>query len=48
MDNKNIVITKTGNIKVTVHLPDKVTENIKQLKINRLYDILKPVTKNSK
>lgn len=38
-------ITKSG-IKVTIHLPEKVTENIKQFKINRLYDILKPKEKN--
>lgn len=48
MEEKGNTITKSGNIKVTVHLPEKVTENIQQLKINKLYDILKPRTKNSK
>lgn len=48
MGKKTNTITKSGNIKVTVHLPEKVTENIKQLKINKIYDILKPRTKNSK
>ena len=45
MEKINETITNSG-IKVTVHLPEKVTENIKQLKINRLYDILKPKEKN--
>ncbi len=45
MEKINEKITKSG-IKVTIHLPEKVTENIKQLKINRLYDILKPKEKN--
>lgn len=48
MGEKNKTITKSGNIKVTVHFPKQVTENIKQLKINKIYDILKPRTKNSK
>ena len=36
--NKN---TQT-EVKVTIHTPDKISESIKQQKINRLYDILKP------
>lgn len=46
MDIKNETITKSG-IKVTIHLPEKVTENVKQLKINRIYDILTGINKNS-
>ncbi len=45
MENKNETVTQSG-VKVTIHLPEKVTENIKQLKINRIYDILKPKEKN--
>lgn len=37
----------TKTVKVTIHIPDKVSENIKQQKINRLYDILKPKDKKS-
>jgi hypothetical protein len=29
-------------IKVTVHLPEKVSEVIRQQKINRIYNLLKP------
>jgi len=29
-------------IKVTVRLPDKVSEVIRQQKINRIFDLLKP------
>ncbi len=35
-----------NNIKVKITVPDNVSENIKRLKINRLYDILKPKEKN--
>lgn len=48
MDKDKKAAAKPESIKVTVHLPEKVTENIKQLKINKIYDILKPRTKNSK
>lgn len=48
MDKDKKAAAKPESIKVTVHLPEKVTENIQQLKINKLYDILKPKTKNSK
>lgn len=34
-------------INVKIHIPDKVSENIKQQKINRLYDILKPKDKSA-
>ncbi len=29
-------------IQVTIRLPEKVPENVKQRKINRIYDILNP------
>lgn len=31
-----------AEVKVTIHIPDKVSDCIRQQKINRLYDILKP------
>ena len=34
-------------VKVKIHIPDKISENTKQQKINRLYDILKPKDKKS-
>ena len=37
----------TKTVKVTIHVPDKISENIKQQKINRLYEILKPKDKKS-
>ena len=39
--------TTEVKINVTIHIPDKVSENIKQQKINRLYDILKPKNKSA-
>ena len=42
---KNINITETADrqpIKVTVHIPDDVSPEVRQRKINRLYDLLKP------
>lgn len=33
---------ETAEIMVKVHVPDNISENIKQQKINHLYDILKP------
>ena len=35
-----------NNVKVKVTVPDNISENIKRLKINRIYDILKPKAKN--
>ena len=32
----------TSDVKVTIHLPDEVSEAVRQQKINHLYDILKP------
>lgn len=37
----------TEAVKVTIYIPDKISENTKQQKINRLYDILKPKDKKS-
>lgn len=35
--------TKTmGKVRVTIHVPEAVSENLKQQKINRIYDILNP------
>ena len=38
---KKIMITE-NKVKVTIHIPDNISETIRQQKINRLYDILKP------
>lgn len=32
----------TSAFKVTIHIPDTVADSVKQQKINKLYDILKP------
>lgn len=37
----------TKTVKVTIHIPDNVSKNTRQQKINRLYDILKPKDKKS-
>lgn len=37
----------TKTVKVTIHIPDNVSENTRQQKINRLYDILRPKDKKS-
>lgn len=37
----------TKTVKVTIHIPDNVSENSRQQKINRLYEILKPKDKKS-
>jgi len=31
-----------NNIKVKITVPDNISENIKRIKINKIYDILKP------
>lgn len=44
-NGKNIYICKTcmpQQIKITVHLPENVSENARRQKINRIYDILNP------
>ena len=33
--------------KVTIHIPDTVADSVKQQKINKLYDILKPKKDNA-
>ena len=40
-----VTTKKINNIKVTVRLPEKVPEAVKQSKINSLYDLLKPKRK---
>ena len=37
-----------NNIKVKITVPDDISKNIKRLKINKIYDILKPKAKNIK
>lgn len=37
----------TKTVKVTIHIPDNISENTRQQKINRLYEILKPKDKKS-
>lgn len=38
----------TCGVKVTIHLPDEVSETVRQQKINHLYDILKPKQEKEK
>lgn len=38
---KKIMINESM-VKITIHIPDDVSETVRQQKINRLYDILKP------
>lgn len=38
---KKIMINKS-EVKVTIHIPDDISETVRQQKISRLYDILKP------
>jgi hypothetical protein len=45
MMDSNLTIKKsniTSEIKVSVQIPDNVSEHIKQQKINIIYDILNP------
>jgi hypothetical protein len=45
MKNNKIINTNskdTSAFKVTIHIPDTVSDSVKQQKINKLYDILKP------
>ena len=41
-ENETDSAEKDFKVRVTIHIPDNVSESIKQQKINRLYDILKP------
>lgn len=44
-DRKTPIKTMVSNgIRVTIHTPENVAENIKRQKINRIYDILNPKT----
>ena len=50
MKNNKIINTNskdTSAFKVTIHIPDTVSDSVKQQKINKLYDILKPKKKNA-
>lgn len=50
MKNNKIINTNskdTSAFKVTIHIPDTVPDSVKQQKINKLYDILKPKKKNA-
>ena len=39
---KERIIQKTeNNIKVTIHIPENVSESVKRNRINQIYDILK-------
>ncbi len=40
--------TMINNIKVTVRFPERVSEPLKQEKINYIYDLLKPKQANQK
>ena len=45
---KERIIERTINgIKVTFHIPENVSESFKRNRINQIYDILKPVEKDS-
>ena len=45
---KERIIERTVNgIKVTSHIPENVSESFKRNRINQIYDILKPVEKDS-
>ena len=41
-DGGTISAENISTVKVTIHIPDEVSETVRQQKINRLYDILKP------
>ena len=36
--NSNIL----NKIKLTIHIPENIQENVRQQKVNRIYDILNP------
>lgn len=40
--NTTTNINASAEIKVTIHLPEDVSEVVRQQKINHLYDVLKP------
>ena len=43
---ERIIEHTINNIKVTIHIPDDVSESVKRNRINQIYDILKPVEKD--
>lgn len=43
-ERKTAGISALSRIKVTIHVPQDVPENIRCQKINRIYDILNPET----
>ena len=45
-DKYNTAPKLTKDVRLTVNIPDHVQENIRQQKINRIYDILNPDTTN--
>ncbi len=46
---KERIIRKTeNNIKVTIHIPENVSESVRRNRINQIYDILKPNDDNDK
>jgi len=42
MNKKKSNATKPQEVKITITLPDNVNTVIRQQKINRIYDLLKP------
>ena len=39
---ERIIEHTINNIKVTIHIPENVSESVKRNRINQIYDILKP------
>ena len=37
---------RLNDIKVTVHIPDHISENVRREKINLIYDLLNPACRN--
>lgn len=46
MNKEKLNLNKPSEVKVTVILPDNVNAVIRQQKINRIYDLLKPKEKS--
>ena len=42
---ERIIEHTINNIKVTIHIPENVSESVKRNRINQIYDILKPAEK---
>jgi hypothetical protein len=45
---EKIVERTVNNIKVTLHIPEDVSDSTKKNRINQIYDILMPVDKDNK